>query len=213
MDQLKKKIRHVPDFPKPGILFYDITTLLRDPAGFKASIDAMTAPYAGKGIDADDRIDAFSRIWRRQRVNRRLEAGRILQQRRDVVEQNAGLREIRYVTNFLLELIHKLFDMKASVVGGHWKRVVHRHAVHARRRWTQPQRALEPFDRVRIPRRRRLDLPAIEISHPAGERLEMRDRLHEVAEADALNPTADYIAPHYTHDDRMKAGMIPSVSA
>ncbi len=51
MDQLKKKIRHVPDFPKPGILFYDITTLLRDPAGLKAAIDALTAPYVGKGID------------------------------------------------------------------------------------------------------------------------------------------------------------------
>ena len=51
MDQLKKKIRHVPDFPKPGILFYDITTLLRDPAGFKASIDALSTPYIGKGID------------------------------------------------------------------------------------------------------------------------------------------------------------------
>mgnify|MGYP003288387149 CR=1 FL=1 len=33
MDTLKAKIRHVPDFPKPGILFYDITTLLRDAAG------------------------------------------------------------------------------------------------------------------------------------------------------------------------------------
>ena len=52
MDQLKKKIRHVPDFPKPGILFYDITTLLRDPAGFKAAIDALAIPFNGKGIDA-----------------------------------------------------------------------------------------------------------------------------------------------------------------
>ena len=52
MDQLKKKIRHVPDFPKAGILFYDITTLLRDPAGFKAAIDALAIPFNGKGIDA-----------------------------------------------------------------------------------------------------------------------------------------------------------------
>jgi adenine phosphoribosyltransferase len=50
-DALKAKIRHVPDFPKPGILFYDITTLLRDPDGFRLSIDALAAPYAGKGID------------------------------------------------------------------------------------------------------------------------------------------------------------------
>ena len=48
---LKQHIRHVPDFPKPGILFYDITTLLRDPAGLKATIDRLSSPYQGKGID------------------------------------------------------------------------------------------------------------------------------------------------------------------
>jgi adenine phosphoribosyltransferase len=42
---LKAHIRHVPDFPKPGILFYDITTLLKNPAGFRATIDALAAPY------------------------------------------------------------------------------------------------------------------------------------------------------------------------
>lgn len=51
MDELKQKIRHVPDFPKPGILFYDITTLLKDPEGFHQAIEAMSAPYAGKPID------------------------------------------------------------------------------------------------------------------------------------------------------------------
>jgi adenine phosphoribosyltransferase len=50
MDTLKSRIRHIPDFPKPGILFYDITTLLGDPAGFKAAIDALSAPYQGQGI-------------------------------------------------------------------------------------------------------------------------------------------------------------------
>ena len=44
MDALKKKIRHVPDFPKPGILFYDITTLLRDAGGFRTSIDSLIGP-------------------------------------------------------------------------------------------------------------------------------------------------------------------------
>lgn len=48
---LKQHIRHVPDFPKPGILFYDITTLLRDPAGLKVTIDRLSAPYTGQGID------------------------------------------------------------------------------------------------------------------------------------------------------------------
>jgi adenine phosphoribosyltransferase len=50
MDTLKTRIRHVPDFPKPGILFYDLTTLLRDPEGFKLAIDTMAEPYLGQGI-------------------------------------------------------------------------------------------------------------------------------------------------------------------
>jgi adenine phosphoribosyltransferase len=48
---LKSRIRNVPDFPKPGILFYDITTLLRDPEGFKAAIDSLAAPFASASID------------------------------------------------------------------------------------------------------------------------------------------------------------------
>jgi adenine phosphoribosyltransferase len=50
-DALKARIRHVPDFPKAGILFYDVTTLLRDPDGFRIAIDAMASPFAGTGID------------------------------------------------------------------------------------------------------------------------------------------------------------------
>lgn len=50
METLKTRIRHVPDFPKAGILFYDVTTLLRDAEGFKLAIDAMAEPYHGKGI-------------------------------------------------------------------------------------------------------------------------------------------------------------------
>ena len=49
--ELKKLIREIPDFPKPGILFYDITTLLRDRDGFRLAIDALAEPYAGKNID------------------------------------------------------------------------------------------------------------------------------------------------------------------
>jgi adenine phosphoribosyltransferase len=50
MNELKQRIRHVPDFPKAGILFYDVTTLLRDPQGFKLAIDAMSEPYRDAGI-------------------------------------------------------------------------------------------------------------------------------------------------------------------
>jgi adenine phosphoribosyltransferase len=49
---LKQHIRSVPDFPKAGILFYDITTLLRDPQGFQMTIDMLSMPYIDQGIDA-----------------------------------------------------------------------------------------------------------------------------------------------------------------
>jgi len=48
---LKKLIREVPDFPKKGILFYDITTLLKDKLGFALLIDALSEHYIGKEID------------------------------------------------------------------------------------------------------------------------------------------------------------------
>ncbi len=50
MDTLKSRIRLIPDFPNVGILFYDITTLLRDPVGFKTALDGMSTPYQGQGI-------------------------------------------------------------------------------------------------------------------------------------------------------------------
>ena len=50
-DQLKKRIREVPDFPKQGILFYDITTLLKDKTGFARLIDLFSEHYIGKQID------------------------------------------------------------------------------------------------------------------------------------------------------------------
>jgi adenine phosphoribosyltransferase len=50
MEDLKARIRNVPDFPKAGILFYDVTTLLRDPDGFRLVIDRMTLPYKDRGI-------------------------------------------------------------------------------------------------------------------------------------------------------------------
>jgi len=51
MENLKKLIREVPDFPKPGILFYDITTLLKDPGGLKAVIDALKDRYGRSRVD------------------------------------------------------------------------------------------------------------------------------------------------------------------
>jgi adenine phosphoribosyltransferase len=50
-EELRARIREIPDFPKPGILFYDITTVLKDPVAYKESIDLMLAPWR------DDKID------------------------------------------------------------------------------------------------------------------------------------------------------------
>ncbi len=51
MDNLRKLIREVPDFPKEGINFYDITTLLKDPTGLEESVDALTEACRGMNID------------------------------------------------------------------------------------------------------------------------------------------------------------------
>ena len=51
MNSLKSKIRSVPDFPKAGINFFDITTLLRDKDGFRLTIEALAKPFEGENID------------------------------------------------------------------------------------------------------------------------------------------------------------------
>src|ERR671922_654567 len=50
-EPLKKLIREIPDFPKKGILFYDITTLLKDKLGFATLVDALSEHYLAKDID------------------------------------------------------------------------------------------------------------------------------------------------------------------
>lgn len=51
MDDLKSLIREIPDFPKAGILFYDITTLLEDPLGLRKTVDRFVWLFAGRRID------------------------------------------------------------------------------------------------------------------------------------------------------------------
>ena len=51
VDQLRQLIRDVPDFPKPGILFRDITPLLADPSGLALSIELLANPFRGKAVD------------------------------------------------------------------------------------------------------------------------------------------------------------------
>ena len=63
MNHLKSLIREVPDFPKPGILFYDITTLLKDAQGLKSVIDGLSENYRGKAIDTVVGIEARGFIF------------------------------------------------------------------------------------------------------------------------------------------------------
>jgi adenine phosphoribosyltransferase len=63
MSDLKKLIREVPDFPKPGILFYDITTLLKDPAGFAGVIDGLKDHYRDLKVDVVLGIEARGFIF------------------------------------------------------------------------------------------------------------------------------------------------------
>jgi adenine phosphoribosyltransferase len=58
MEDLKSLIREVPDFPKPGILFYDITTLLQDPLGLRKTVDRFVWMFSGKHIDKVVGIEA-----------------------------------------------------------------------------------------------------------------------------------------------------------
>ncbi len=60
---LKQLIREVPDFPKPGILFYDITTLLKDKDGLRGSIDGFRDHYAGSGVDVVIGVEARGFIF------------------------------------------------------------------------------------------------------------------------------------------------------
>jgi len=62
-EPLKKLIREVPDFPKPGILFYDITTLLKDKLGFATLINALSEHYFEKNIDLVLGIEARGFIF------------------------------------------------------------------------------------------------------------------------------------------------------
>ena len=63
MEDLKKLIREVPDFPKPGILFYDITTLLKDKNGFRAVIDGLKTHYRNAEVDVVLGIEARGFIF------------------------------------------------------------------------------------------------------------------------------------------------------
>ncbi|HYY58165.1 MAG TPA: adenine phosphoribosyltransferase [Pyrinomonadaceae bacterium] len=63
MNDLKALIREVPDFPKPGINFYDITTLLKQPDGLRRTVDALAAQFEGVKVDTVIGIEARGFIF------------------------------------------------------------------------------------------------------------------------------------------------------
>jgi adenine phosphoribosyltransferase len=63
MDRLKQFIREVPDFPQPGINFYDITTLLKHPEGLRLTVDALAATFEGEQVDAVLGVEARGFIF------------------------------------------------------------------------------------------------------------------------------------------------------
>jgi adenine phosphoribosyltransferase len=63
MDHLKRLIREVPNFPKPGINFYDITTLLKHPEGLRGTVDALAAQYEQTKVDAVIGVEARGFIF------------------------------------------------------------------------------------------------------------------------------------------------------
>ena len=60
---LKKTIREIPDFPKPGINFYDVSTLFRDSEAFRSVVERMVSRFEGQPIDALAGIEARS-VWK-----------------------------------------------------------------------------------------------------------------------------------------------------
>jgi adenine phosphoribosyltransferase len=95
-DSLKSLIRGVPDFPKPGILFYDITTLLKDRVGFARLIDAFSEYYLNKQIDVVMGIEARGFIF-----------GPALAYR-----LNAGFVPVRKPKKLPAETIHYTYDLE-----------------------------------------------------------------------------------------------------
>lgn len=63
MNELKAMIREVPDFPKPGINFYDITTLLKQPEGLRLTVDALAAQFDGVKVDTVIGVEARGFIF------------------------------------------------------------------------------------------------------------------------------------------------------
>jgi adenine phosphoribosyltransferase len=96
MEKLREKIREVPDFPKPGILFYDLTTLLKDSDGLRVLMDLLTERYQKQGIDQVVGIESRGFIF-----------GPTL-----AYNLNAGFVPVRKKGKLPAETIHASYDLE-----------------------------------------------------------------------------------------------------
>lgn len=109
-------IRNIPDFPKPGILFRDITTLLKDKKAFKAAIDALVARYKGKKIDAVVAVESRGFILGSV-IAYKLGAGLVPVRKKGKLpaKTNSATYDLEYGTD-TLEIHHDAIQPKAKVL-------------------------------------------------------------------------------------------------
>lgn len=96
MDHIKSKIRDIPNFPKKGIIFKDITPLLNDPATFKKTVDIFTERYSGEKIDMVVGIESRGFIF-----------GSIL-----AYNLKAGFTPVRKIGKLPFKTIKKSYDLE-----------------------------------------------------------------------------------------------------
>jgi len=113
---LKKYIRNIPDFPKAGILFRDITTLLKDKEAFKASVDELAAKYKDKKIDCVVAVEARGFVLGGALAHK-LGAGFVLVRKKGKLpwKTNSVTYELEYGTD-TLEMHHDAFLPGARVL-------------------------------------------------------------------------------------------------
>ncbi len=113
---LKSYIRDIPDFPKPGILFRDITTLLKDKHAFKFAIDVLAAKYKTKKIDAVVAVESRGFIFG-SAIAYKLGAGLVPVRKKGKLpaKTNSVTYELEYGTD-TLEIHHDAIQPKAKVL-------------------------------------------------------------------------------------------------
>ena len=105
---LKRHIRDIPDFPKPGILFRDITPLLAEPRALAAAIDGLVAPWRGERLDAIAAIEARGFLFAPPMASLAFSMALDLLARRLAPRQSRW--RFRYIKHFLRLIVSKSVD-------------------------------------------------------------------------------------------------------